>query len=198
MRTGPAIDWVTSLTQKGPSVLRREHLRPRRTPAYAPVVHCVLLDCSASMVRDGGLAMAKGLLLQMLRRFRRDRAEVALICFGGGQAEVRFGPAVPGGWNEQWVEPIGGGGGTPLALGLAAGERLLGGTTSKHPGTQGWLWLLSDGRTVERPPRPDHAAQTVVVDFEVARLALGGCRALANAWQAHYVVPLSAPHPGPH
>lgn len=153
------------------------------------------------MVASGALAHAKGVLLVLLRRARRDHVRVALICFGGERADIRFGPALPSGWNERWIEPIGGGGGTPLQLGLMAVERMAATRTAAagRSGAAGWrrgdmssgqridLCLLSDGRTPERPLRPAGIAECLVIDFETNRIALNGCAALANAWGASHV-----------
>ncbi|WP_409371923.1 vWA domain-containing protein, partial [Paraburkholderia sprentiae] len=97
--------------------LRREHLRFVREMPRGGVLHCFVLDCSGSMLAGQRLALAKGLLTTLFDRASAMRAEAALICFGGAGADVRFGPAVPRWWNERWLAPVGGGGGSPLASG---------------------------------------------------------------------------------
>ncbi len=78
------------------------------------------------MLAGKRLALAKGLLVALFDRAYRERAEVALVCFGGGQAQVRRQPGAAHWWNEHWVAPIGGGGGTPLALGVRSAAQRAG------------------------------------------------------------------------
>lgn len=128
------------------------------------------------------LAQAKGWLLDSFDRLARERAEVALIRFGGERAEVLFGPAVPRWWNDRWIAPIGGGGGTPLRAGMAAASRLLDQARRRDPSQAQVLWVLTDGRLRDAPPRPGVVARVVVVDCERGRIRLGGSERLARAW----------------
>ena len=148
-------------------------------------MHCFVLDCSASMLRQDRLARAKGLLLSLFNQAAHRRAQVALICFGGSQASLRFGPAVPRWWNERWLAPLGGGGGTPLGLGLASAAQQLARSARLAPAQQRWLWVLTDARSTEAPPRPQWADEMLLVDFD----DLGGGRGaeLARLWGAQWV-----------
>ncbi|MGI4862197.1 MAG: magnesium chelatase [Janthinobacterium lividum] len=215
------------MLEKGRAPLRRAHLRWRE-PRLPPLRrYFFLLDCSASMVGSGALARAKGWLAEWSQPLRREGAHVALVCFGGGRAAVRFGPgplpdrerhgrgvglgrepadareaahgqqSARGGcqewddaWNAHWLEPIGGGGGTPLALGLATVARVRTARMSRSlPGavTHDTLMVLSDGRTAERPPAPVGFERILLVDFETRRIALNGCAELAARWGAECV-----------
>ncbi|WP_407672089.1 vWA domain-containing protein [Paraburkholderia acidisoli] len=146
-----------------------------------------MLDCSASMLARGQLALAKGLLIALFDRARAERAEVALIAFGGARAEWRFGPAVPRWWNERWIEPIGGGGGTPLEAGVQRAARLLDTARRRDPARAQHLWLFSDGRVTQWPARPRHADHVRVIDCEAGAVRVGRCEALAQAWDGEYL-----------
>lgn len=139
------------------------------------------------MLARGQLALAKGLLIALFDRARDARFEVALISFGGARAELRFGPAVPRWWNERWLEPIGAGGGTPLAAGIEAASRVLEAAARRAPDRPRHLWLFSDGRSTQWPARPGHADHITVVDFEAADVRLGRCAALAEPWDAQCI-----------
>ncbi|NYH17100.1 vWA domain-containing protein [Paraburkholderia bryophila] len=167
--------------------LRADHLRFVREAPRGGVLHCFLLDCSASMLAGERLALAKGLLIGLFDRASAARAEAALVCFGGSGADVRFGPAVPRWWNERWLRPVGGGGGTPLAVGVGRAVRLLEDGARRKPAQQRWLWILTDGRTSDEPARPRDVDQIVVVDFEQGAIRLGRCASLADGWGARYV-----------
>lgn len=154
------------------------------------MLHCFLLDCSASMLGGGRLARAKGLILACFDRAAAARDDAALVCFGGGRAEVRFGPAVPQWWNERWVQPVAGGGGTPFALGAATAGNLLARARRRKPAQQRVLWVLTDGRTRAFPARPAATDRVVVVDYgQRAATALRRGEQLAQAWDADYLLP---------
>ncbi len=139
------------------------------------------------MLAGERLVRAKGLLITLFDRAYRERAEVALVCFGGGRAEVRRQPGTAHWWNERWIAPIGGGGGTPLALGLGCASNVLERAARRRPAQQRWLWLLTDGRTNEAAERPAGAERIVIVDFDERMPRVGRCMAIARAWQAEHV-----------
>ncbi len=141
------------------------------------------------MLEGGRLARAKGLLLALFDAAARERAEVALIGFGGGGAERRFGPAVPRWWNERWLAPLAGGGGTPLTLGVEAAGAMLAQVARRRPGAPRCLWLLSDARTDELPARPALADVVRIVDFDDGAVPLGRAARLAGRWQAECCTP---------
>ncbi len=167
--------------------MNAQHVRFRRTDADASALHCFLLDCSGSMLGGERLARAKGMLIALFDRAYRERAEVALVCFGGGRAEVRRQPGAAHWFNERWIAPIGGGGGTPLTLGISNAATVLARAARRRPHQRRWLWVLTDGRVNDRPVAPASADRIIVVDFEDAPLRVGGAKVLAASWQAHYV-----------
>jgi len=183
-----SIDWLATLRAKRSARLDSEHLRYRRTQGDGAVLHCFLLDCSGSMLAGERLARAKGMLVALFDRAYRERAEIALVCFGGGRAQVRRQPGAAHWFNERWVAPIAGGGGTPLALGLASAATVLERAARRRPSQRRRLWVLTDGRTNERPAAPGSADEIVVVDFEEGLVRVGRCGELARRWDAEYCV----------
>ncbi len=167
---------------RGADTLQASHLRCQTRQAHGGALHCFVLDCSASMLADGHLAEAKGVLLALMEEAYRRRDQVALLCFGGNGVALRLPPRRAALWNDDWIAPIGGGGGTPLAQAVAEADALL----ARHAASQRWLWLLSDGRTRESPARPASADRAVVIDFESARAPLRRAAALAARWGADY------------
>lgn len=178
---------MATLRAKRTKPLDARHLRYRRTLGEAATLHCFLLDCSGSMLSGERLALAKGMLIALFDRAYRERAEIALVCFGGGRAEVRREPGAAHWWNERWVAPIGGGGGTPLALGLARVQTLLARAALRRPAQKRCLWVLTDGRTNEMPHAPENTDRVVLVDFEEGALRYGRSRELAAHWTAEYL-----------
>jgi magnesium chelatase subunit ChlD-like protein len=188
-KPGKRIAWPPTLAAMRQDRLRVEHLRFTREAPRGGVLHCFVLDCSGSMLAGQRLALAKGLLIALFDRASAARAEAALVCFGGAGADVRFGPAVPRWWNERWLRPVGGGGGTPLTSGIRRAAQLLERSARVRPAQQRWLWILTDGRTRDEPARPLDADEVVFVDFERDAIRLGRCEALADAWGARIFAP---------
>ena len=136
------------------------------------------------MLSGERLAIAKGLLVACFDRAAGERAEVALVCFGGARANVRFGPAIPRWWNERWLQPIGGGGGTPFALGVKTAAQVLERAARRKPAQLRVLWVFTDGRSTDSPTKPSAADRIVFVNCERDLPALGRCEQLARAWGA--------------
>jgi magnesium chelatase subunit ChlD-like protein len=186
---GKRIAWPQTFAAMGRNSLRAEHLRFVRAAPRGGVLHCFVLDCSGSMLTGQRLSLAKGLLIALFDRASAARAEAALVCFGGAGADVRFGPAVPRWWNERWLAPVEGGGGTPLTAGVRRAAQLLERSARRKPAQQRWLWILTDGRTRDVPARPLDVDEVVFVDFEREAVRLGRCEVLATAWGARRLTP---------
>ena len=171
---------------KGRAPLSSDHLRFQTRKAEAGVLHCLVLDCSGSMLKRHSLSLAKGLLAHWSSRIYRERGELMVISFSGNRAQVlrHAGRAVA--FNDRWIEPIGGGGSSPAGSGSALAERMLAGMKRKAPGRTTALWLLSDGRFDPLPERPQFADSVGVVDFESATIRLGRMARLARQWGATY------------
>jgi Mg-chelatase subunit ChlD len=199
-KTAPApsrsIDWFATLASslvRGPAkggVVTVEQgrwsLRYRRRPMTRALT-VLALDCSASMLRGGALAAAKGVARSLLNAPGSARTELALIAFSGAQASACIARA-SGPRLDRAGDQLGAGGGTPLrralidalALGRRADRR---GATTKR------LVLFTDGRTREptsdlRPLRD--AFEVSVIDCERTRVRLGRARAIAHELDARY------------
>ncbi len=141
------------------------------------------------MLKGERLSNAKGLVLACFDRAAAERVQAALICFGGGRADLRFGPAIPRWWNERWVQPIGGGGGTSFSIGIAAATKLFEAAKGRNRSQECVLWLFGDGRTRDRPAKPRAADRVVIVDCEEGDFPLGRWEHLAREWDADYLRP---------
>lgn len=177
---------MRTLAAKGAAVLRRTHLRYRPPPAGSQTLHCLLLDCSASMLRSRRLARAKGLLLAWTAALYRRREKLLVIGFAGEQARLVQPPGKAVAFNEGWIAAIAGGGATPLAAAVALADRVLARRRRRVPNERIALWLLSDVRVAPLPPRPQQADFCTVIDFDEGPHALGRALQLARAWNADY------------
>jgi len=184
------LHWPRTLLVKKQNTLAREHLRYKAKNSRSGILHCFVLDCSASMRTGKQLALAQGALQHLHQRAYQQRAQIALITYAGDTASVRVQPTAARPFNatqmHSWLPPLQAGGGTPLTAGIVAANALFAAHRRNNPNQQYWLWLLSDGRTNELPERSQHADIVQVIDCEQQRIALNRCRALAERWQADY------------
>ncbi len=173
--------------QKTNQPLSAKHLRYR---LRAPATHrgcCLLLDCSASMLRQRKLSLAKGLVLQLAQQIHQQRGHLVVIGFRGNHASILKHPDQLTGMNEHWIRSIQGGGGTPLRLGIATAERFLQHYQRQFPGLVVDCWLLTDGRFNDLPEAPQGATHYTVIDFEDGQLRLARAKQLAQYWHADYL-----------
>jgi magnesium chelatase subunit ChlD-like protein len=181
------IHWPRTLLNKKAAPLLAEHLSFYRQASESGLLHCLLLDCSGSMLKHSNLALAKGLLLRWSEQIYRQRGELAVIGFAGNQARLLQRPQKAVAYNDTWVAAISGGGGSPAVSAVQLAEQTLAKVRKSAPGKQIGLWLLSDGRFSQLPARPRHADFCVVVDFENQPLALGRAVQIARLWGAEHV-----------
>jgi magnesium chelatase subunit ChlD-like protein len=175
------------LLNKGAAPLLAEHLQFHRQAAEDGLLHCLLLDCSGSMLKRSNLALAKGLLLRWIEHIYRQRGELAVIGFAGNQARLLQRPQKAVAYNDTWIAEIGGGGGSPATSAVQLAEQTLAKVRKSAPGKQIGLWLLSDGRFSQLPARPRHADFCVVVDFENQPVPLGRAAQIARLWDAEHM-----------
>jgi magnesium chelatase subunit ChlD-like protein len=182
---GP-IAWLPTLLAKGAGPLQPEHLR-RRPRAARPVrLHLIVLDVSGSMRQRGRLALAKGHAMLLIEEAARAGDDAGLLCFGGQGVDLLLPPGRARSAGSARVARVGGGGGTPLAEGLAQADHLLRRALRRNATTESWLWLLTDGRTLEQPAPPAVASHIVIVDFDDPARAIGRCASWAARWGAEH------------
>lgn len=149
-------------------------------------LHVVLLDASGSMRRGSRLALAKGHATMLIEQAVRAGDEVGLLVFGGRGVEVLISPRRAGRAAAARVSALGGGGGTPVTEALAQARRMLQRILRRDGNVESWLWLLTDGRSLERPDAPDAAHRVVIVDFDDPVRSIGRCAAWAARWGAEH------------
>lgn len=182
-----AIAWLATLRAKGAQPLQAAHLRRLPVPARSTRLHCIVLDTSGSMRAQGRLALAKGHAAQLIAQAARQGDDVALLQLGGDGVHLLLPPGRARASGSLRLQGVGGGGGTPLAQALAQAELLLQRAVRRSGPLDCWLWLLTDGRTLEQPVAPLSAQHRVILDFDDPHQPLGRCAAWTSQWgAAHY------------
>jgi magnesium chelatase subunit D len=123
--------------------IRKDDLRVRRfeTRAEALTIFAVDASGSAALAR---LAEAKGAVELLLGQAYVRRAQVALVAFRGTAAELLLPPTRSLARARRSLSELPGGGGTPIAAGLAAARELA--EAARARGRTPFLVVLTDGR----------------------------------------------------
>ena len=188
-----AIAWLPTLRAKGAQALQPDHLRRLPLPARHARLHCIVLDTSGSMRAQGRLALAKGHAAQLIAQAAQQGDDVALLQLGGGGVQLLLPPGRARASGGVRLYAVGGGGGTPLAQALVQAEQLLQRAQRRRGPLDCWLWLLTDGRTLEAPQPPPSAPHRVILDFDDPHQPLGRCASWAARWgAAHYRAAMAA------
>lgn len=136
------------------------------------------------MRRGGRLACAKGHAARLIEQAAKAGDDVALLSFGGQGVALLVPPGPARASSNLRVRALGGGGGTPLAQALAQVEQVLRRARRRQGPTEHWLWLLTDGRSLEQPTVPPAAQHCVIIDFDDPARPLGRCARWAATWSA--------------
>lgn len=126
----------------GPIRFRRDDLRIRRFEERATTVTIFAVDASGSAAL-ARLSEAKGAVELILAQAYVKRAEVALIAFRGTEAEVLLPPTRSLTRAKRALAELPGGGGTPLARGIALTHQLADAVAGR--GRTPFLVFLTDG-----------------------------------------------------
>jgi magnesium chelatase subunit I len=173
----------------------RDQIRYRSRRAPSSQLWILAVDCSSSMLRSGGLALAKGFAHSIEFGARRAGARLAVISFRGAGAQLEVDSSPGRAVLPAAIAALGGGGGTPLRAALVAAGSLCKQTRWRNPGVFRRLLVLTDGRvrdlTSSIPPLPSDLDR-VVVDCELGRVRLGRTQQLTAALHASYYRPAQA------
>jgi magnesium chelatase subunit D len=162
--------------------IRKGDLRIRRFEERAEALTIFAVDASGSSAL-ARLAEAKGAVELMLAQSYVKRAQVALIAFRGTSAELLLPPTRSLTRAKKVLGELPGGGGTPLALGLAAASELA--EIQAARGRTPFVALLTDGKgNIDKQGQPGRA--------QAGEDALAAARRFAAAGTQGVVIDISA------
>jgi magnesium chelatase subunit D len=179
-------------------LVRREDLRQAVREEKAGNLLILVVDASASMAVERRMGAVKGAVLSLLLDAYQRRDRVAVITFGGEDAEVVLRPTGSMEIARARLTELATGGRTPLAAGLQSALRVAEGAPASH---QPLLILISDGRATSAPDGHDpleiamttaaivrqRAIPALVLDVEDGHARLGLAAQLAEAMGARYL-----------
>ncbi|MEO0443057.1 MAG: VWA domain-containing protein [Pseudomonadota bacterium] len=167
--------------------MAQQHLHYRLRLPQASRFYCLLLDCSASMLKNSQLSVAKALILALAKQVYQERGDLAVVGFKGNEANIIKAPGKFSTLNHQWIDNIEGGGGTPISKAIGTAENLLKQYRCKFPVSSVDCYLISDCRFRELPPKINGATEHTIIDFEEGLIKLAKAKKLAQQWQAKYL-----------
>ena len=156
--------------------IRKGDLRIRRFEERAEALTIFAVDASGSSAM-ARLAEAKGAVELMLAQSYVKRAQVALIAFRGTTAELLLPPTRSLTRAKKVLGELPGGGGTPLALGLAAASALA--EVQAARGRTPFVALLTDGKgNIDKNGQPGRAQAGIDALAAAKRFAQSGIQAV--------------------
>ena len=179
-------------------LVRREDLRQAVREEKAGNLLILVVDASASMGVERRMGAVKGAVLSLLMDAYQRRDRVAVITFGGEDAEVVLRPTGSMEIARARLADVATGGRTPLAAGLQCALDLAKDAPASH---QPFLILISDGRATWAPAGHDpleaalrtaaavrqRALPALVLDVEDGHARLGLAAQVAEAMGARYL-----------
>ncbi|MDP4301386.1 magnesium chelatase subunit D [Leptothrix discophora] len=190
-------------------LLRRDDLHVRRLRRPQPTTTVFVVDASGSHAMHR-LAEAKGAVELLLADCYVRRDQVALIAFRGSSAETLLAPTRSLVRARRSLAALPGGGGTPLALGIAAATELAERLQARQSGRAQLVFLTDAKANIDRAGQPGREQAMQDALAAARQLALTGvrsllidtsprpqpqARALAQAMAGHYLgLPLGQAH----
>ena len=191
------------LLDKDPSAaLTAEDLRSAIHEQRTGTLIVIVVDASASMGVEHRMATTKAAVLGLLGDAYRRRGRVALITFGGDQAELVLRPTASVEIARARLRDLRSGGATPLAAGLDQATSVVTGATGDQA-LDCTVIVVTDGRATSGGTDPMSEAQAamqrlartgariVVLDTETGPVRLGLASKLSDSIGAIYL-PLDA------
>jgi magnesium chelatase subunit D len=161
-------------------------LMMRRARNGQAVLHFVLLDTSASTLKNNLFATAKAAILDIAEQAYRRREQLTVWGFGNQQVEHflprRRAPKA----LRQLLDTIPAGGGTPLREGLLEAREYLRKLSRQQPGLLMRTYLITDGRSSQQVADLRLPGECLLIDIESSPVKRGRGQALARELAADY------------
>jgi len=178
-------NWFTSLVSSA-GQWPPNKLKMRKARSGQPVLHFVLLDTSASTLKNSLFANAKAAIMDIAEQAYRSREQLTVWGFGNQQVESflprRRAPKA----LRQLLDSIPAGGGTPLREGLQQAGGYLRQIARQHPDMAMRTYLITDGRSSQQVRDLRLPGECLLIDIESSPVKRGRGQALARELAADY------------
>lgn len=183
---GTAVDWfATFVHHRGQFPLTR--LLRKRAKSSQHIQHIVVLDTSASTLKNRLFAQAKSLILTLAEQAYMAREQLTVFGFGNNNVELLLANARAPKDIRSFLDSIPAAGGTPLRDALQTVASYQRQQSKKTPGVQTRTYLITDGRTQQAYDDIALNGDMVVIDIEPAGVKCGKARDIASTFAAQYI-----------
>jgi len=153
----------------------------------------VLLDTSASTLRNNRFADAKAAIVRIAERAYLAREQLTILGFGNQRVETLLPRKRAPRALRKLLDGIGAGGGTPLLEVIEQAARYRASLQRQQPGLRIDNYLVTDGKSALALERLAPIGQTLLIDIEDSRVKRGRGVEIARALDAiYYPLPSSA------
>lgn len=183
---GMAVDWfATFVRHRGQFPLT--HLIRKKVKLSQYVLHIVVLDTSASTLKNRLFAQAKSLILTIAQQAYITREQLTIFGFGNNRVELLLSHVRAPKDIRQFLDELPAAGGTPLRDALQTVASYQRQQIKKTPGVQTCIYVITDGRTQQTYNDIALAGDMVVIDMEPAGVKCGKARDIASTFGADYI-----------
>ena len=188
---GAQIDWFqTLIANRGRWPLQR--LLRRRQATGQPRLHLVLLDTSASTLKNNRFAEAKAVIMKIAEQAYIAREQLSILGFGNQRVETLLPRRRATRALRKLLDDIEAGGGTPLLEVVAQAKRYQQTLQRLQPGLAISNYLITDGKSAVALQQLAPIGETLLIDIEDARVKRGRGVEIARMLGAVYC-PLAGP-----
>ncbi len=182
----PKVSWfqtmLANMGQWPPTVLRY-----KREASGQGILNLILLDTSASTIKNKQFANAKGVVLNIAKQAYLDRQQLSVFAFGCQKVEQLL-PRQKSPKNLlSWLEQIKAGGGTPLKQLLEVVKNYQQKMLINTPWLLFRTFLITDGRVRCVPEQQRLSGQTLLIDIEKSSIRRGKGQLIARSLAAEYI-----------
>ena len=162
-----------------------------RKKTTQPALHLILLDTSASTLKNSLFGRAKAAVLAIAERAYLSREQLLLLGFGNGKVETLLPQVRAPKALRQLLDSIPAAGGTPLRQVLQQARDTRAKLLRQSPELLTRTYLITDGRTTAPLEQLPEVGDCVLVDIESSSIKRGKGQAIAEVLGAQYL-PLPA------
>lgn len=192
------VHWFGSLV-KNAGQMPLKDLVFRKKRESQPVLHLVLLDTSASILKHQNFSKAKSLVSAIAHQAYLAREQMTLMGFGNQKVETLLPKKRAPKSLVRLLNTIPAAGGTPLREMLQQAKAFQQQQITQAPNLAIKTYLITDGRTSQTFDDLDLLGQVTVIDTEDSQVKRGRAVQIAQTLTAHYLAlaDLTLPSPQP-
>ncbi len=180
------VNWLSSLlTNAGQWPLRQ--LRFCRPTTSQPVLHLVLLDTSASTLKNHLFAEAKAVILTIAKQAYLAREQLSIVGFGNQCVETLLSKQRTPKVLRAFLDDIPAAGGTPFREALEHAVQFQQQQLRRAPGLLINTYIITDGKTRQSFAHVDLIGDVTLIDVEKSLVKRGKGKRIADDLNAAYV-----------